>query len=337
MRNKPQCIVILLLLGSIFFSSCKKGIPSEVIQPSQMEDILYDYHLAQAMGNDFNGEERYKRELLMQYVFEKHGVTKEQFDSSLVWYTRNTEELSKIYDNVSERFTNMNRALIEMIGTSVVQAKAEILVGDSVNIWRNDVLYRLSNMDMTNKLIFVIPTDTSYRPRDQFVWEVNALFLNCKKVTERNAEMEMNIHYKNDSVATVHQSVVKGVNRLSIQADTLAMKEIRGFIYFRGDSINEKALSLLVHDISLMRYHVHEEVLELDADISDMVAEDSLQNVDVKATDLETDTKRLTPQQLREQRHSDQKQVQKAKTTPKTNKKPISNTARKQPNQTVRQ
>ena len=36
-------------------------------------------------------------------VFKKYGTTEAVFDSSLVWYTRNTEVLSKIYERVSKR------------------------------------------------------------------------------------------------------------------------------------------------------------------------------------------------------------------------------------------
>ena len=39
------------LLLTIFVVSCKPSIPSEYIQPSEMEDMLYDYHLSMAIAN----------------------------------------------------------------------------------------------------------------------------------------------------------------------------------------------------------------------------------------------------------------------------------------------
>ena len=42
-------ISMLLLLG---LAGCGKEIPSDIIQPSEMESLLYDYHLATTMGND---------------------------------------------------------------------------------------------------------------------------------------------------------------------------------------------------------------------------------------------------------------------------------------------
>lgn len=45
-------ISMLLLLG---LAGCGKEIPSDIIQPSEMESLLYDYHLATTMGNDLHG------------------------------------------------------------------------------------------------------------------------------------------------------------------------------------------------------------------------------------------------------------------------------------------
>ena len=52
-----------LLLFSIVLAgvSCGKQIPGDIIQPSEMEDLLYDYHLALTMGNDLNYNDRYKQ------------------------------------------------------------------------------------------------------------------------------------------------------------------------------------------------------------------------------------------------------------------------------------
>ena len=99
-----RILLMFALAGCLSLASCKKKMPSEVIKPAEMENILYDYHLAQALGSEYNGEERYKRELLLQYVFEKHHVTKAEFDSSMVWYTRNMEELGNIYKNLERRY-----------------------------------------------------------------------------------------------------------------------------------------------------------------------------------------------------------------------------------------
>ena len=91
---------MLLLLG---LAGCGKEIPSDIIQPSEMESLLYDYHLATTMGNDLPYGETYKKEAYLDYVFDKHHVTEAEFDSSMVWYTRHTYHMVTIYENVQKR------------------------------------------------------------------------------------------------------------------------------------------------------------------------------------------------------------------------------------------
>ena len=68
--------------------SCGKKVPEEIIQPQAMENLLYDYHLATTMSADLPYDENYKKQAYLAYVFQKHGVTEAEFDSSMVWYSR---------------------------------------------------------------------------------------------------------------------------------------------------------------------------------------------------------------------------------------------------------
>lgn len=334
MKIGHKYIFFFFILGSLILSSCKKGIPSDVIPPDKMEALLYDYHIAQALGNEYNGEERYKRELLVQYVFTKHQTTEAHFDSSLVWYTRNTEELNKIYERVGERFKKSNEAILA-ITQSNTQAKVEPIVGDTVNIWRQETLFRLSNAEMTNKLVFIIPTDTSYRPRDQFMWKLSSLFLKDKQAYQ-NTEMELSIRYQNDSTASVYRHLVEGKNQLYIQTDTLPIKEVRGLIYFGGDSLTNQIQTLLIHDVSLMRYHTPKEkfenVTEIKKDTVTVAKKDSVQTIETiekKDTILEKEEPaRLSPKELREQNRPEQTQ-KKVKPQPKPVPQP--NNRRREP------
>ena len=83
------CICLLVLI----VSACKVKRPDSVISESEMENLLYDYHIAKAMGENMPGGENYKKALYVEAVFKKYGTTEEVFDSSMVWYTRNTKIL----------------------------------------------------------------------------------------------------------------------------------------------------------------------------------------------------------------------------------------------------
>ena len=82
-------------------SSCGKYIPGDIIQPRKMEKVLYDYHLSMGMSNNSKNTER---EAQKKYIFQKHGITEAEFDSSMVWYTRESSDLLTIYSNLDKRF-----------------------------------------------------------------------------------------------------------------------------------------------------------------------------------------------------------------------------------------
>lgn len=102
MRRKN--ITWVWLLGAVFMVGCGKQVPENIIQPDRMENILYDYHLSISMGNNLSYSDNYQKEAYKNYVFEKHHITEAEFDSSMVWYTRHTEELASLYKKLGERF-----------------------------------------------------------------------------------------------------------------------------------------------------------------------------------------------------------------------------------------
>ncbi len=87
----PYLFVFTVLL---FLAGCKPSVPSKYLSKGKMEDILYDYHIAQAMG-----EQSSNPATACTYraaVFKKYHITQAQFDSSLVYYTRHTMGSMKI-------------------------------------------------------------------------------------------------------------------------------------------------------------------------------------------------------------------------------------------------
>ena len=94
---------VLLFCLAQFFSSCKPGRPSGILSSKEMEDVLVDYHLAKGMAEC---QDRDRDKFLYLYVraaLSKHGVTEARFDSSLVWYSRHSEQMADIYKSVMKR------------------------------------------------------------------------------------------------------------------------------------------------------------------------------------------------------------------------------------------
>ena len=93
--------VLLIIILVVCTLSCDNS-SDKVVSKSKMEQVLYDYHLAQALIATLPEEERYKAEMYIESVYEKNGITHEEFDSSMVYYNRHVDELKDIYNNLHD-------------------------------------------------------------------------------------------------------------------------------------------------------------------------------------------------------------------------------------------
>ena len=170
-----SCLLLLM--------SCRVERPKEILSPAQMEDILYDFHLAQIMGSDLNGENAYKRSLYLEYVYDKHHITGAQLDSSLVWYARYPKNLATIYDHLA------HRADVEMERIKRMQEEAEHrgpkpVEGDSADIWYDRRLVMLTSSPLSNRISYSIPADTNFHMCDILEWTFDVRFFPRNAVWE---------------------------------------------------------------------------------------------------------------------------------------------------------
>ena len=107
--------VILLAFG---LTACQVKRPDTVISDAKMENVLYDFHIAKAMGEEVPYSESYKRVLYIESVYRKHGITQADFDTSMVWYARHPDALTKVYEKVNQRLKAVSVGI--MIGAFIV-------------------------------------------------------------------------------------------------------------------------------------------------------------------------------------------------------------------------
>ena len=252
MRKKGLCVALALGL----LSACGKKIPDDIIQPGAMEDLLYDYHLASTMSTSLPYNENYKKEAYFDYVFQKHNVTEAEFDSSMVWYTRHAEELATIYKNLKERLEREEKQMKEQVAKRDNQIDVS-MSGDTVDVWQDRTLYWLSASSLTNKVVFDLKTDTTFKPQDAMELQADFHFI-PSKTTSGKAVMALNFYFDNDSVQGLTRIVTcPGKQRLYLRPDSaFTIQSISGFIYYSNNEHPDA--SLLVDDIRLTRYHNHE-------------------------------------------------------------------------------
>lgn len=119
--KKNLSVYIFAVLAMLVVISCSRK-PFRVLDQDEMANIMFDLYIAEAMTKNstagFSTNDAQKA--LINSVMLKNGVTKAVFDSSLVWYSDNMQELTKVNDLVTARLTGidsiyekrMNRKLI---------------------------------------------------------------------------------------------------------------------------------------------------------------------------------------------------------------------------------
>ena len=68
-----------IFLGISFLAciaSCKPSVPGEYLSEKEMENVLYDFHIAEAMANDNSRQDGDAAMITYrEAVFKKHGIT----------------------------------------------------------------------------------------------------------------------------------------------------------------------------------------------------------------------------------------------------------------------
>lgn len=302
-RNRTQWCNVLLL--AFCFTACQVKRPDTVLPDAKMENVLYDYHVAKAMGEEVPYNESYKRLLYIESVFKKHGISQADFDTSMVWYARNPDVLTKVYEKVNLRLKAERDGINHLIALRDNKPK-ESLPGDSIDVWIWQHIYQLTGMPLDNKLTFTLPSDTNFHDRDTLRWSVRFRFHNGKPDSLHAPLMAMQIQYeKNDStINAIRRIEDTGVETISLHADTLGkIKEIRGFIYY---PMQESPQPLLADRITLMRYHATDSLV---IDSLSVASKDSIQAEKLKKDSIEKKSAdEVKPLELQEQGSTDANQ-----------------------------
>ena len=237
----------------------------EIIQPDDMEDLLYDYYVAQNITGDQRDGYDYRAKYNNGLVFKKHGVTEAEFDSSLVYYYNHIEDLYKIYESVQARLSNEAIELGASVG-DVERYMKRSLSGDTMDIWTGHRHHLLFPQPPYNIFQFVQKADTACRANDSYMMTFGSSFL--VQSGSRSATALLSVVYENDSVLTKSISVpLSGTINLDIPECGLRAKEFRGYFYMPerqgADNASDMCLYMADH-IQLMRFH-HPDVEKKDS------------------------------------------------------------------------
>lgn len=248
MRNLLYIAIAFLLLSIL--SSCQQT-PSYVIPQGEMEKILLDIHLADAVvQNSANYNSSLRKEALYESVFEKHNITKHQFDTSLYWYGMHSEQYAKMYERINKRLTEQKKDIDKHIH---VADRLINFAGDTVNIWRQDAWTMFYPMfPYANQYTFEIKTDTGFHAFDTYQFNMIVKGLQAPDSSSLKSQASIIFRYPKDSIYVRTKEIDDGRFSFEIKSDSLVPEKIYGNLYI---NLKKTKQPVFIDSIQFVRIH----------------------------------------------------------------------------------
>lgn len=107
---KKVCILFFVFVLSACGGKKLKNIPEDIIERDKMVDILTDIHLSDAVLTTKKyqtSKHEYQIQGYYTYLYEKHGYTRAEIDSSIAFYSKYPNAYSELYDDVLEKLSTI--------------------------------------------------------------------------------------------------------------------------------------------------------------------------------------------------------------------------------------
>ena len=195
---------VYISLALVFFSCGDGEKPHEALSEEKMVDILTDLELADAYYNMNPSGGRLDKKSLVEAITTKHGVTSEQYDSTIAYYGRNIDSYYALYDKVGIRLQKKN------------QKKGSEIRNDEDDIWPFSPFSRLNGNQASEGLIFSIPAD-GVESGDQIEWKMRLTDVD-------GVEILLGVEYLEGVNSLFRKSAAGNKNlKISIQTDSTMM------------------------------------------------------------------------------------------------------------------
>ena len=184
------CFSFLLLLLLI---AC--GGKKYIIPPNKFVDVLVDIHLADGMAIKsvgYSSTHTLDSASLYEAVFNKHGVNRAMFDSTMSYYSHQPEDFNKLYNKVLARIKIMDAELAEQENNP--ESSTEDL------IWRDSKTYALPQMGPVNRVEISVPV------KEPGEYSVSAKIRIYTDDGSLNPRMSLYYYYDNNTTAGYRDS-----------------------------------------------------------------------------------------------------------------------------------
>lgn len=239
--NIRQAIYVMIAVA-ILMTACRK-VPGDIVQPEDMSQYLADIYVAESAVemNYSEYSDDSVRQALKQAILERHHLTQQQVDTSMMWYGAHIDRYIKVYERTEEILKEC-LANASAIGTANAST---VVAGDSVNVWNGASGFAIGRTSPTSVVSFDLERDQNWDKGDCYAWR--ARFTNNRSVIR----WQLCADYMDGAIEVLTgQFTGDGWHDLTFVADTTkTARRIYGAIVF-GDNLQG---DVYVDSIQLVR------------------------------------------------------------------------------------
>jgi hypothetical protein len=240
-RRRFSRVTAAIFLVLVLLISCHPN-RKYIIPQRKFTKLLVDLYLANAIAEDVsNTHKAYKLDSASLYgsVLKKYDVTKTQFDSTVMYYSRRPVAFQKVYNTVTVRLNYLN--------SEIAAEQDKILAKIGVVIWQDTTTYRFPplagdrikiNVPLTGMGLYTVSANINVYPNDSALNPRMSLYFEQNKDTSAAGR-----NYFSETMYAGKDGQFKTYTTSKTIQDT-AFKRISGFIvnYSNADSVFKRHL-----------------------------------------------------------------------------------------------
>ncbi|MDO4496468.1 MAG: DUF4296 domain-containing protein [Bacteroidales bacterium] len=251
---------LFFVLAAVFCIACNSR-PDYVIDEETMTELLVDVHMSEGLldvqGRQMTEHKNYGQEVMAAVLLD-HGVTRADYDTSLVWYSQHLKKLIRIYNQVDEeleRRAESWRYLAENQG-SVISS----ISGNEVDIWALKTSYVMDESRLSHSLRWTASADTCFYPGDTLRWKFHTYKQkgNQSIIASLALLAENKTFSKNEFLAGASVGPISDDSLVVLTVVPESNSAIRGIVLTLNLLKDEESSSLtpaLVDSLQLIRIH----------------------------------------------------------------------------------
>ena len=256
---RSSTLISLLLLLVLSLLSCDKT-PRGVIDVDDLADLIVDLKIAEAYIDSHSDEfpTDSTKLVLKQSIFKKHGLTSQEYDSSMVWYTHNMDDyikahdqavgiLQKRLDKISKNIASVHPADLDRgipgeptheamprggingpLGGKHRNVAGNDANSDTVDLWKGRRCYVLNQGARRGFITFDLPPEANRKPGDRYelAYKLNR--------GDNEFKVSLNVDYIDGTTSQIARATHSdGWVTIDVQSDTARqVRRVYGYVSY---------------------------------------------------------------------------------------------------------